>query len=276
VAQFAVMGYPVDHSLSPIIHQLFAEQTGQSLVYEKIKISLPFFEQQVGDFFNSGGRGLNITLPCKERAYAMSEARGARCLRARAANTLWMQEGCLHADNTDGIGFLRDIARCMEIAEQRILVMGAGGAVRGLIGPLLDAHPLGLTIVCRSQEKRNTLLLDVPGVSSCTFSDLAMEVDKQSYDVVINATSASFSGEDLSLPASLMLTKPFCYDLAYDQTQPTRFVAWARSMGCVARDGLGMLIEQAAESFFIWHGIMPDTAPVFHYFCKSAGNCNGF
>ncbi len=268
IPHYAVMGYPVAHSLSPIIHQLFAEQTGRALAYNKIQIDLSLFEQQVGDFFNQGGKGLNITLPCKQRAFAMSEQRSRRCMQAQAANTLWMQAGRLHADNTDGVGLLRDIGHYVELAGKKIVLLGAGGAARGVLGPLLDAHPLKLTIANRTSEKAQALHLDFPETSCQTFIDLAAYAEEYSYDVIINATSASLAGDGLTLPPTLMATKPFCYDLAYNKTEATPFVAWARSIGCDAVDGLGMLIEQAAEAFFIWHGVMPDTAPVltsFHH-----------
>jgi shikimate dehydrogenase len=262
IERYAVMGYPVAHSLSPVIHQLFAKQTGRTLVYDKIQIDLSRFEQQVCDFFQQGGKGLNITLPCKQRAFAMSDHRCARCLEAGAVNTLWMQDGRLHADNTDGVGLLRDISRYVHLTGKNILLLGAGGAARGILRPLILANPAELTICNRTPERARALQLDFALSGFCSFAELDAQVEKKSYDVVINATSASIDDQGLALPAALMAAKPFCYDLAYSRTTPTAFVASARAFGCVAIDGLGMLVEQAAEAFFIWHGVMPSTAPV--------------
>ena len=262
LARFAVMGYPVSHSLSPVIHQLFADQTGCKLMYEKIQVDLPRFEQQVGEFFSQGGKGLNITLPCKPRAYAMSAKASARCAEAKAANTLWMEGSQLHADNTDGVGLLRDISRYVNLAGKAILLLGAGGAARGILGPLLAANPAQLTIANRTLKKAEDLQSDFSKANCCTFLDLPRHLDRGLYDIVINATSASLDGQTIVLPNVLMAAKPFCYDLAYQEHDVTAFVAWARGLGCVAIDGLGMLVEQAAESFYIWHGMMPDTAQV--------------
>ena len=262
LAHYAVMGNPVAHSLSPVIHQLFAKQLGLEFVYEKILIDLPRFEEQVRMFFHEGGKGLNITLPCKLKAFAMSDKPSARCLKAGAANTLWMEAGRMYADNTDGVGLLRDLSRHINITGKAILLRGAGGAARGVLGPLLEANPARLTIVNRTEEKARALQLDFSNVNYCALNELAQHVERLSYDVVINATSSSLQGIDIQLPASLMALKPFCYDLAYREHQATHFVLYAKSFGCRAMDGLGMLVEQAAEAFFIWHGVMPDTAPV--------------
>ncbi|MDP3705742.1 MAG: shikimate dehydrogenase [Legionellaceae bacterium] len=253
VSRYAVMGNPVQHSLSPIIHQLFAEQTGCQLQYDKIQIDLDSFEQQVRDFFNAGGQGLNITLPCKQRAFAMCDKVTDRCLQARAANTLWQKAGKLHADNTDGIGLLRDLRRHMDLSGKRILLLGAGGAARGILGPLLDALPAKLTIANRTLTTALELQDDFkqrPYVSN--MDELTPE-----YDLIINATSASFGGTFLELPAHVIGHAALCYDLSYGTSEATPFVDKARRLGCFALDGLGMLIEQAAEAFFIWHGVMP-------------------
>lgn len=266
--RYAVMGQPIAHSLSPIIHQLFSQQTGRPLSYEKIEIDLSRFEQQVHDFFKQGGCGLNITLPCKQRAFAMSEQSSERCIKAGAANTLWMQAGKLHADNTDGVGLLRDLGRHIALENKAILLLGAGGAARGIIGPLLDAHPAKLIIANRSLEKANELQQIFPQTQICRLDDLAEQPEKQAYDLVINATSASLEGEGLRLPDWIMATKPLCYDLAYRKDGLTPFVVWGRSQNCIALDGLGMLVEQAAEAFFIWHSLRPDTRTVLEHLRK--------
>lgn len=250
---YAVMGYPVAHSLSPMIHQLFAKQTGLFLTYEKIQIDLLGFEQQVTHFFSQGGKGLNITLPCKERAYALANHATPRCVTAKAANTLWYAADGLHADNTDGIGLLRDLARYMNLAGKRILILGAGGAARGIMAPLLEAKPAQLTLANRTPGKAQALCDDFPASVSCELSALT-----GTFDLIINATSASLSGQRLALPTTIIKPTTVCYDLAYSLKEPTPFVAWAQSQGVVAVDGLRMLIEQAAEAFSIWHGVMPD------------------
>jgi shikimate dehydrogenase len=257
--RFAVMGNPVLHSLSPIIHQEFAQQFGIKLCYEKILGETCGFEAQVMAFFSNGGRGLNITLPFKERAFAMSLVRTPRCLVAKAINTLWMEADTLHGDNTDGVGLIRDLSHYINLSEKNILLLGAGGAARGVLAPLL-ATAASVTIINRTKERAFALLTDFPTASIGTFDDL----DQRSFDVVINATSASLNNQTLRLPTSLLQKKPFCYDLTYSKAPPTPFVSWARSLGCEAMDGLGMLVEQAAESFCIWHGVMPDTKTVLN------------
>ena len=258
--KYAVMGNPISHSLSPTIHQRFAKQTGITLTYEKIQSDLAHFEHQVTEFFTQGGKGLNITLPFKPRAFAMAQERTARCTEARAANTLWMQAGKLYADNTDGVGLLRDLRHYVDLEGKRVLLLGAGGAACGVIGPLLAAKPEQVTVANRTLKNAQILQQDFPKVHPCAFTDLS----NTSHDVVINATSASLASQNIALPASLMAAKPFCYDLAYSKNEPTAFVMWCRAHDCKAVDGLGMLVEQAAEAFFIWHNIMPDTTSVLN------------
>ncbi len=257
---YAVMGNPVAHSLSPIIHQLFAKETGRLLVYDRVLIDESHFEQQVHGFFSNGGVGLNITLPGKQRAFAMSEEPSARCLQAKAANTLWMKAGKLQADNTDGIGLLRDLSHYLALSGKRILLLGAGGAARGVIAPLLAANPARLTIANRTVEKAHALQKEFPSTSSCGISEL-----HEVYDVVINATATGHHQQSLGLPAAAFAGRPFCYDLSYLAHQKTTFVADAQAHDCVAVDGLGMLVEQASEAYFIWHGLRPETAPVLAY-----------
>ena len=257
-ARFAVMGNPIAHSLSPLIHQLFAEQTGQSLVFETIESDRQGFEQQVHDFFKQGGHGLSITLPFKQRAFAMAQHQSERSMLAKAANTLWVKAGHLHADNTDGVGLLRDLQHYVELTGLHVLLLGAGGAARGVLGPLLE-RTAQLTVANRTLERALLLQVDCPQLKVCSWPELGR---LGPVDVVINATSASLEAQPLALPASLMRAKPFCYDLAYHREQATVFVAWAQDLGCQAADGLGMLVEQAAEAFLLWHGLVPDTAPV--------------
>ena len=161
-ARYAVMGNPVEHSLSPVIHQMFAELTGRSLTYEKILIDLPRFEQQARGFFSEGGKGLSITAPCKQRAFAMADESTTRCTRAKAANTLWMHEDRLQADNTDGVGLLYDLGRYIDIPGKHILILGAGGAARGILGPLLGVQPAYVMIVNRTLATAQALQKDFP------------------------------------------------------------------------------------------------------------------
>ena len=254
VHHFAVIGNPIEHSLSPVIHQYFAQQTNIELSYDKIKGSEQFFEQQVSDFFTNNGKGLNITLPFKQRAFALVENKTLRCQLAGATNTLWIQDNQLYADNTDGIGLLRDLARHTELSEKNILILGAGGAARGIIAPLLAINPASLTVANRTIEKGVKLKEDFPQINYCGLNNLS-----GLFDVIINATSASLDNKMVAFPKLLMQAKPFCYDLAYCQKKATPFVDYAQKQGCKAIDGLGMLIEQAAESFFIWNKIMPQT-----------------
>lgn len=262
--EYAVMGHPVHHSLSPIIHQLFAKQCHRLLKYEKIQIDLVNFEQQVLNFFKLGGKGLNITLPCKQRAYTLADKTTLRCQKAGSANTLWYDGRALWADNTDGLGLMRDLQRYITVAGMRILILGAGGAARGILDPLLQANPLELVIVNRTIQKAHMLSREFSPAISCSLSEL-----NGVFDLVINATSASLSETKLVLPVAHFIPSTFFYDLAYSTLTDTPFIAWAREQGCLAADGLGMLVEQAAEAFFIWHGIMPKTIPVLNYLRRS-------
>lgn len=255
--RYAVMGNPIAHSLSPFIHQRFAEQTGIALNYEKILVPESDFEQQVGEFFAGGGKGLNITLPFKQKAFELAEGLTARCKAAKAANTLWFAEGMLQADNTDGIGLIRDLSNYGELAGKQLLVLGAGGAARGILGPLFAAEPAGLTLVNRNEERARALQTDFPQLKVYPLAEL-----KTAYDLIINATSASLTADSLELPQSLLKSTTFCYDLAYAKAEPTPFVQWAKEQGLQAADGLGMLVEQAAEAFYIWHGVRPDSQSV--------------
>lgn len=255
---FAVIGNPIAHSLSPFIHQRFAEQLGIKLVYEKIQIiDEALFEKQVNDFFEQGGKGLNVTLPFKQKAFAIAALKTPRCSEAKAANTLWYAESKLHADNTDGIGLISDLSRHVELAGKRLLLLGAGGAARGIIGPLLAAGITDLVLVNRDKEKATNLQKDFNSIKCASLSEL-----KTGFDLIINATSASLSAEQIILPKLILKPTTLCYDLAYSRTGPTSFVEWATAQGLSAYDGLGMLVEQAAEAFYIWHGLRPDAAAV--------------
>ncbi|KTD59148.1 shikimate dehydrogenase [Legionella shakespearei] len=256
--RFAVVGNPIAHSVSPVIHQHFAEQCKMSLSYEKMLGDDVVFEEQITTFFRHNGSGLNITLPYKQRAFALASQATERCKRAGAANTLWMSNAQLHADNTDGIGLVRDLLRYMELNRKSILILGGGGAARGIIYPLLEMAPASLTVAIRSIEKADELQQTFPKIEIIGLNQL-----NSRFDLVINATSASLSDDALELPKALMSHHPFCYDLSYKLKEDTSFVHYAKSQGCEAVDGLGMLVEQAAESFFIWNGVLPETETIF-------------
>ncbi|MFA6302168.1 MAG: shikimate dehydrogenase, partial [Legionella sp.] len=265
--RFAVIGKPIAHSLSPIIHQLFAQQMKIELTYEKILGDEINFEQQVRDFFAAAGAGLNITLPFKERAFALATEHSNLCLQAGAANTLWIKQGQINAENTDGIGLIRDLSSAINVTDKNILILGAGGAVRGILGPLLAEKPASIVVANRTRAKAEALRLDFPQIICADLSQLT-----GTFELIINATSASLDGTLVTIPEHCFAIKPFCYDLAYHAHKPTAFVAFAKSQGCKARDGLGMLVEQAAQAFRVWHGLMPATEPVLVQLRKELGD----
>jgi shikimate dehydrogenase len=257
VEHFAVVGNPINHSLSPIIHQYFARQVNIQLTYEKIRAEEPTFEKVLVDFFLQGGKGLNITLPFKQPAFFLAQQPTLRCQLARAANTLWMHQGQLYADNTDGIGLIRDLNRYIALKGARVLIVGAGGAARGIVHPLLEHDLKTLVVASRTTAKAVQWQQEFPQVPLRLLHEI-----KEAFDLIINATSASLNEEFISLHQICFSQKPFCYDLAYKQNSVPIFVHHARKLGCEAIDGLGMLVEQAAEAFFIWHKQMPETQSV--------------
>ncbi|KTD34743.1 shikimate 5-dehydrogenase [Legionella moravica] len=264
--RFAVIGNPIGHSLSPVIHQQFARQMKISLTYEQIKGEDFSLEQQVIEFFALGGKGLNVTLPYKQRAFELAKVRTPRCSLAGAANTLWMKDDILHSDNTDGIGLVCDLTRMFELQNTNILILGAGGATRGILYPLLEMNPNSITVANRTVEKAEELQKAFPQIR-------VNHLDKVSgiFDLIINATSASLEGHGLVLPEEVMRNSPLCYDLAYTQQGITPFVKYAKAMGCQAVDGLGMLVEQAAEAFYIWNGVRPSSEPVIKFLRPDRG-----
>ncbi len=261
---YAVMGNPVGHSRSPFIHAAFAEETGQALTYTALLVEQDAFPSAVHRFRASGGKGLSITIPFKASAYDLAEVRTDRAVQAQAVNTLHvLPNGTLLGDNTDGVGLLRDLTDNLGavLAGIRVLVLGAGGATRGILHPLLSAEPRLVFIANRTPIRARELanrFADVGTVRSGGFEDLIGE----SFDLVINATSASLQEEILPLPDTLLAEGAWCYDLMYAAT-PSSFLRWASEHGAArTSDGLGMLVEQAAEAFFLWRGIRPTTAPV--------------
>lgn len=261
---YAVMGNPVAHSKSPQIHALFAQQTQQHMVYTAIFVALDQFAQALQTFAESGGKGLNITVPFKHQAWQWVTQRSPRAERAGAVNTIMFRpDGTRYGDNTDGAGLVHDLKHNhgVTIRGQRVLLLGAGGAARGVLEPLLEERPAHLVIVNRTADKAVALakdLTDSGSITGCAYQDLGTE----QFDIIINATSASLQGEVPALSASVLAKACLCYDMMYG-TAPTAFMQWAQQHGAQRTlDGLGMLVEQAAESFFLWRGVRPDTAPV--------------
>jgi shikimate dehydrogenase len=258
--RYALVGHPVAHSRSPLIHTVFARQTRQHLTYELIDAAPAAFEAAVRGFAAAGGRGLNVTVPHKEAAFALCTERSEPATVAGTVNTITFVDGRLRGDNTDGIGFIRDVTvnLGMKLAGARIVVLGAGGAARGIIGPLLGEKPAQLMLANRTKERADDVVARFAGsgLVARTFAELA---EQSSFDVLVNATSAGMKGEAPPFPASLVDEHSFCYDLVYGSGD-TPFVAWAKRHGAArAVNGWGMLVEQAAESFLIWRGVRPDT-----------------
>lgn len=264
--RYAVIGHPVQHSRSPFIHARFAAQTGQSLVYTTIDATPERFEPAVREFIAAGGKGLNVTTPHKQAAWRLAGELTPRAQLAGAVNTLAIRDGVLLGDNTDGAGLVRDLVanHHVDIAGQGILLLGAGGAARGVIAPLLDLQPAQLTIVNRDASRARALveLFSGRGFRGAIRALGYDELRGPAQDLVINATAASLAGEVPPLPAAMVDAHTTCYDLAYGR-DGTSFTRWAQANGCTrAITGIGMLVEQAAESFALWRGLRPDTAAV--------------
>lgn len=254
IKRFAVMGHPVAHSLSPIIHQQFAKQCGIDLVYDKIDVELHQLGATVDAFFAEGGVGLNITLPFKEQAFALADQPSARCLKAKAANVLWMKKNRLYADNTDGEGLVSDLQQHINLKDKHVLILGAGGATRGIIEPLLASDLKQLTLTNRNLARALELQQEFAQLHCVALDDLG-----DHYDVVIHATSAGVNQEQMIWPEPILSAASLAYDLSYDRSKPTAFMRWVNQQGKPAIDGLGMLVQQAAFAFQIWHGVLPET-----------------
>ncbi len=263
--RYAVVGHPIDHSRSPVIHQVFATQTEQHIVYELIDAAPEAFETAVRGFAAAGGKGLNVTVPHKQAAFELSNELGPEAQKARAVNTIsFRPDGRIRGDNTDGIGFMRDLTETLDepVAGRRVLVLGAGGAARGILLPLVEAAPAALVLANRTIERADGMIAELDSTEILSASTFAALADEAPFDIVINATSAGVRGEDLPFPTPCVGPETLCYDLAYS-LKDTPFVLWARANGArEAAQGWGMLVEQAAESFYIWRGVRPDTAPV--------------
>ena len=264
--RYVVIGNPIAHSKSPQIHARFAEQTAQSIQYERLLAPLDAFDQTLKSFITSGGRGANVTVPFKLDAFRAATQLSARARAAEAVNTLRFDEGEIFGDNTDGVGLVRDIIHNAKfaISGKTVLLLGAGGAARGVIQALLAESPSQLIIANRTPERASELVEQFAHeanglLQASSFADL-----KLNFDLIINATSASLASELPSVPASIFASQSFVYDMMYS-SHPTLFMQLATSHGAIIRDGLGMLVEQAAESFFVWRGVRPETTSVYQW-----------
>jgi len=273
---YAVFGNPIGHSKSPYIHRQFAEQSGQDMAYSKQQVPEGEFESAAERFFAEGGKGLNITVPFKLDAYSYAARLTPRARRAGAVNTLVLQpDGTLLGDTTDGIGMVNDMQNLgWKIQGKRVLILGAGGAVRGVLQPLMEQQPASVAIANRTLHKAEQLakgFADLGAIEALSFEQL----EGRDFDLVINGTSASMSGELPPLPDGLLAPGAHCYDMMYG-AEPTVFLQWAQSQGAgQLADGLGMLVGQAAESFYLWREVRPEVVPVITALRRTMSNGKG-
>jgi shikimate dehydrogenase len=264
--KFAVFGNPIKQSKSPLIHALFAEQCEVQIQYRAVRVELDAFAQAAANFFDSGGAGLNVTVPFKGEAFDYADRLSDRALRAGAVNTLTRTEnGVIEGDNTDGIGLVRDMEVNLGWAVQglRVLLLGAGGAARGVLEPLLRERPKELLVVNRTPQRAVQLAAEFAEIGELEGGAYDLIGERQ-FDLIINATSAGLSGEVPALSGSILTERSCCYDLVYG-AEPTPFTRWAAHHAAWAvADGLGMLVEQAAQSFYIWHKKRPETRTVIN------------
>jgi len=262
--RYAVIGHPIAHSKSPWIHAEFARATGQDLEYLRIEAPRDGFARSVDEFRAAGARGANVTLPFKDEAFLYCRGEvSPRAREAQAVNTLIFESGGVRGDNTDGAGLLRDLTVNLgrAVAGKRVLLMGAGGAAQGVLGPLLAAAPARLTLANRTAHKARSLARRYGAAAGGGYEELGAE----RFDLVINATAAGLADQAPRLPPGVFAPGALAYDMVYGRDTP--FLAMARAAGAEARDGTGMLVEQAAESFLLWRGMRPDTAPVLAALC---------
>jgi shikimate dehydrogenase len=262
--QYGVAGHPIAHSWSPFIHGMFAKASAQNLVYRLFDISPDNFRRDALRLFAGGLKGLNVTLPHKQAAAELVNELTPRAERARAVNTIaFFEDTSLLGDNTDGLGLTADLEKNLglALADKRVLILGAGGAVRGVLGPLMERDLRAVVIANRTPDRARKLakeFADMGEISGCGFS----EVSGPPYDLIINATSVSLQGEMPQMPVGIVGEQSICYDMAYGRGH-TPFTLWAKSLHAArTTKGWGMLVEQAAESFLLWRGIRPDTEPV--------------
>jgi shikimate dehydrogenase len=270
--QYGLIGHPVAHSWSPFIHGMFARQTDQAMVYRLHDVPAEQFEAHVLDFAARGGRGLNVTVPHKLAAARIAAELSSRARRAGAVNTLTFEGERILGDNTDGTGLVRDLQGNLGVAIEncRILIVGTGGAARGVVGPLIELNPTVIVIAGRVGDRARALaaeFAELGPVSGCALDDPLLGT----FGLVINATSASLTGEVPALPGAAVREAELCYDMAYAKSE-TAFARWAREQGCPRTvQGWGMLVEQAAEAFELWRGMRPDTRPVLALLDRPTG-----
>ncbi len=250
--KYAVFGNPIEHSLSPLIHAYFAENLGIKLTYKAILGTIGKFELEAKNFLKTGGKGFNITLPFKQEAYNLAETKSEIAEITGSVNTISLKDGLIHGDNTDGSGFIKDIKNNIgfDIKNKKVLLLGAGGAAMGIIPNILYEHPLELKIYNRTREKAEKLcdkFLDIGKLDYVAKSDL----EKYKFDIIINSTSVGISNEDFYLPKNFFNNNSICYDLSYGAASNS-FRKWANENNLIFYDGVGMLLEQAADSFYIW------------------------
>lgn len=266
IDKYAVFGNPIKHSKSPAIHAAFAAQCGHQLQYRAVLVPAGGFNQAARGFFEEAGAGLNVTVPFKQDAFAFADRLSDRAQRAGAVNTLTLcADGCIEGDNTDGIGLVRDMIVNLGWAVRglRVLMLGAGGAARGVLEPLLKEQPKELLIVNRSPQKAQQLAAEFADIGRLEGGAYSL-LGERSFDLIINATSAGLSGQMPELPATVLTERSCCYDMVYG-AEPTAFMRWAAHHAAWAvADGLGMLVEQAAQSFYLWRHVRPATGPVIH------------
>ena len=264
--RYAVIGHPVEHSRSPDIQARFAAQTGQSIDYTRLLSPLDGFTATVRQFAADGAQGCNVTVPFKFEAWQLAPRRTPRAQRAEAANTLRFDADGWWCDNTDGIGLVRDITvnAGVALAGRRVLLIGAGGAAAGVLGPLIEASPSALVVANRTADKAQSLVdrhADLARDHGVALSAAPLDAPGTAFDIVLNGTASSLAGAGVPVPASVLKPGALAVDMMYGAgARP--FLDWAAQHGATGRDGLGMLVEQAAEAFFAWRGVRPDTAPV--------------
>ena len=263
---YCVMGHPVAHSRSPWIHQRFAALTGQALDYERQLVPLDGFAQAVQHFAQAGGRGCNVTVPFKHEAAQCADSCSPRVHLAGAANTLVLAQGRIHADNTDGLGLVADITRNADVplAGRDVLLVGAGGAGAGVLGPLLEQGPRSLVVANRTLARAQALVqshLELAALQKTKLLALDLQGLEHDFDLIINATASSLEGAGVPVPAQVLRPGCLAYDMMYGPAAQG-FLHWATQHGAQARDGLGMLVEQAAEAFALWRGVRPPAAQV--------------
>ncbi|MGR8948104.1 MAG: shikimate dehydrogenase [Gammaproteobacteria bacterium] len=276
---YCVVGSPISHSLSPVIHQRFALSLGIKLCYERVEVSPNTLGRALKDFESVGGRGMNVTVPLKEEAIEVATSVTERAELAGAANTIVVNKpGDYLADNTDGVGLVTDLVSNLNISlgDKRVLILGAGGAVRGVIHPLIERGPAIIQIANRTVSKADNLVQRFHAKAEqrnvrLSASGYDASLNDGKFDVIINGTSLGLAGKTPEVPAQTFRQAAFCYDMMYDKSGQTIFTSLSLKAGAKdAADGLGMLVEQAAEAFAIWHGVRPDTAPVLKELRNSA------